>query len=106
MGGQLDGEAGRAQAPDHRVVVPEGRGTGFGPRLHEADRPGVAQQRIAGRDRALTHGRLPVSSVGRQSDFAENEIDEAIEEVILVGDVIVQRHRLDLELLADLAHAE
>ena len=42
----------------------------------------------------------------RQIDLAEHEIDHAVEEVVLVGHVVVQRHRLDPELVAEPAHAQ
>ena len=36
----------------------------------------------------------------RQVDLAEDEIDDAVEDLVLVGDVVVERHRLDAELAA------
>ena len=44
--------------------------------------------------------------LGGQVDLAEDEVDHAVEEVALVGDVVVERHRLDAEDLAELAHAQ
>ena len=39
-------------------------------------------------------------------DLADEDLDDAIQQVVLVPDVTVERHRLDAELLAELAHAE
>jgi hypothetical protein len=49
---------------------------------------------------------FPVAAGWRCTDLAEDKIDHAIEQVVLVGDVVVERHRFDAELLAELAHAE
>jgi len=38
--------------------------------------------------------------------FAENEIGKAVEDVVLVGDVVVEGHRLDLEFLSEPTHRE
>ena len=46
------------------------------------------------------------SPVRRQLDLAEDEVGDAVQEVVLVGDVVVERHRLDPELLPEPAHAE
>ena len=56
----------------------------------------IARRRIA----------VPSRPRGRQVDLAEDEIDDAVDELVLVGEVVVERHRLDPELLAELAHAE
>ena len=45
-------------------------------------------------------------SVGGQVDLAEDQVDHAVEDVVLVGDVVVERHRLDAELLREPAHRE
>ena len=79
---------------------------GCAARLHQADCPGVAREHFAGRDRPLAHGRLPVHSAWRQTDLGEHEIDHAVHDVALVAHVAVQRHRLDAQLLGELAHAE
>ena len=36
----------------------------------------------------------------------KTSVDHAVEELVLVGDVVVERHRLDPERFAELAHAE
>ena len=61
---------------------------------------------MADRYRSPAHSRLPVSTVRREVDLAEYEIDDAVQDVVLVGDVVVERHRLDLELLTEPAHGE
>ena len=43
---------------------------------------------------------------GGRLDLAEDDVDHPVEEVVLVGDVVVERHRLDAELLGELAHRE
>ena len=62
-----------------------------------ASRTEIARRRIAVFQSA--HRR-------RQLDLAEDEVDDAVDEVVLVGEVVVEGHRLDAELLAELAHAE
>ena len=53
-----------------------------------------------------THRRLPVGVREGRLDLAEDDVDHAVEEVVLVGDVVVERHRLDAERLAELAHGQ
>jgi hypothetical protein len=66
----------------------------------------VARQGGPDRDRPLTHRRPPAGRVGRQLDLAEHHVDEAVQQVCLAGDVVIQRHRLDPDGLAELAHAQ
>jgi hypothetical protein len=102
--GHLDREAGGAQAPEHRVVKPEvGRSVVCAP-LHQADRPAVPREGVPRRDRPRAQGRLPVAVRRRGFDLAEDDVDHAVEQVVLAGDVVVERHRLDAELLRELAH--
>jgi NADPH:quinone reductase-like Zn-dependent oxidoreductase len=42
-------------------------------------------QSLAGRDRPPAHGRLPVGVAGGQLDLAEDDVDDAVQEVGLVG---------------------
>ena len=44
--------------------------------------------------------------VGGHLDVAQDQVDDAVEDVVLVGHVVVQRHRLDPELLAEPAHGQ
>ncbi len=53
MGRRRHVEAGRSKIADHRVVVSQVGWTGIAPRLHQADGPPVARERLADRDRAL-----------------------------------------------------
>src|SRR4029077_21000513 len=66
----------------------------------------MAHQSLTYRNRALAHRRLPIGSGGGEVDLAEDEVDHAVEEVALAGHVVVERHRLDPEGVAELAHAE
>jgi len=59
----------------------------------------------AHRDRPLPQRLLPVPARG-QVDLGEDEVDHPVEQGLLAGDVVVQRHRLDPERLPELAHAE
>src|SRR6185295_17901058 len=45
-------------------------------------------------------------ALGRHLDLARHRVDDPVQEVVLVGHVVVERHRLDAELLTELAHAE
>jgi NADPH-dependent curcumin reductase CurA len=47
-------------------------------------------------------GRLSVRTVFGQVDLTENDVDNAIEDVVLVGRMVVQRHRLDPSSCASL----
>ena len=76
------------------------------PRLHEADRPAVTQQRVAKRDGPPAHRRPPVGRGRGQLHLGEDEVDDAVDDLVLVGEVVVEGHRFDAELLAQLAHAE
>lgn len=52
-----------------------------------------------------THRGLPVACVG-QLELARDEVDDAVQDLVLVRDVVVQRHRLDPELPGEPPHAE
>ncbi len=82
-----------------------GRSRG-GAGLHQSDRPAVAGQREAHGEGPLPHGPVPVVAGGGQVHLAEHQVDHTVEQVVLVGDVVVQGHRLDPEGLAEPAHAE
>ena len=53
-----------------------------------------------------SHGRLPIGGLRRWLDLPDHDIDDAVEDVLLVPDVVVERHRVDTERLAELAHAD
>ncbi len=67
---------------------------------------GWRQESFAGRDRPKTHGRLPAGSAGWQSDLAEDEVGDAVQDVLLARDVVVEGHRLDPELLPEPANGQ
>jgi hypothetical protein len=54
----------------------------------------------------LAQGRLPVPTGRGHVDLAEDDLDHAVEEVVLARDVVVERHRLDAELLREPAHRQ
>ena len=66
----------------------DGGGTPRGPRWRSPG-PGLATPRRSG-----------------GSDLGVRRIDHSVEHVVLVRDVVVQRHRLDAELVGDLPHAD
>jgi hypothetical protein len=66
----------------------------------------MAPQRLPGGLGPLPHRRFPVGSARGQVDLAEDQVDHAVEKLVLVGHVVVQRHGLDPEGFAELAHAE
>ena len=49
---------------------------------------------------------LPVGVLGRKLDLQQDDVDDAGQEVVLLGDVVVQRHGLDPEFVGELAHRE
>src|ERR1035437_7726846 len=66
----------------------------------------MALQRLARRDRPASHCRPPVVVDRGRLDLAEDDVDHAIEQLILVRHVLVERHRHHAELLREPAHAE
>ena len=66
----------------------------------------MAEERAAGREDPLPHRRLPVGSLERRVDLADDDVDQAAQELVLVGHVAVQRHRHDVEGLRELPHAQ
>ena len=106
VGGHRDVEASRAEAADDGIVMLKVRRAGVGSRLHDADRPPVAEECLADGDCPVAHGGLPVTVEGRHADLAEDDVDHGVDEVVLVGDVAIERHRPDAELLPEAAHGE
>jgi hypothetical protein len=66
----------------------------------------VPHQDRVRRERARSQGRLPAAADPRHADLARHQLHEAVEDVLLAGDVVVERHRLDLERLGEPAHRE
>src|SRR5450631_4341403 len=81
-------------------------GAGVRPRLHPADRPGVSAQDVSRGAGAISHRRLPLAAPRRQLDLPEHHIDHAVEDLVLVRDVVVQRHGFDLQAVRQPAHGE
>jgi hypothetical protein len=104
---QLDREAALAQDADDGVHIGQRRRPGLRTRLEQPRGPRVTQQGLArSEDRGLQAG-LPVRpGLARQVDFADDEVGDAPEQVVLVADMRIERHRLDAERLADPAHAD
>ena len=71
-----------------------------------ADGPAVTVEHLAGRDSPPAHRGLPVDVGRRQLDLAEDDVDHPVEELFLVGDVVVERHRACAELVCELAHRQ
>jgi hypothetical protein len=69
-------------------------------------RPSISPTAQRWRDRALAQLGLPVAAGGGRLDLGEDQVDHAVEQVAAVGHVVVQRHRLDAELLGQLAHRQ
>ena len=106
MGRQLNRETCVAEATENRVVMSQGCRAGRSSGLHQADGPGMPGKHRSRRLGPLPHRRLPVGADGRQFDLAENDVDHPVEDVVLVGHVVVQRHGLDAHLLRESAHGE
>ena len=49
---------------------------------------------------------LPVPAGGLDFDLADHDLDRAVQQLVLVLHVPVERHGLDAELLAEPAHAQ
>ena len=102
---QLLREAPLPKAAEHRVRVAHARAAEGLARHPEVCRPRMLKEHLVRRDHAPAHGRLPVVSVGSKVDLGRDEVDDAVDDLVLRGDVVVERHRLDAELLRDLPHA-
>jgi hypothetical protein len=106
VGRHLDGETGPAAACDHCLAVAQVRRARVRPRLHQADRPGVAHEDVAGRGRAPAHRLLPITLTRGQLDLGEHEVDHAVEQLVLVRDVVIERHGAGAEFATQPTHAE
>jgi len=104
--GHLGREASLPESSEQRLHIAESRWTDPGRRHHEVASPGMAQEDLMCRDGAPAEGRLPVAVLGGTLDLADDKIQDAIEDVVLVGQVVVKRHRLDAKPLRELAHRE
>ena len=59
-----------------------------------------------GGDVAVAQGWPPTGSGSRQRELRGDAIGDAREQLVLVGEVLVQGHRLDAELLSQAAHRD
>ena len=66
----------------------------------------MTPKRVVDRVRARPDRLLPVAVAVRQLPFGEHEVEHPVEQVLLVRDVAVERHRLEPELLAEPAHRQ
>src|SRR6478609_7117024 len=82
------------------------RGSGAGARLQQTDGPGVLLEAIAGRAGAPTHLRAPLALGVGQLDLLEHDVDQEVEELVLAGHVVVDRHRLGTELVGQRADGQ
>ena len=71
---------------------------GHGPRV-------PAQRRVHG-DRALADRARPVAGGRGGPALGEDEVEEAVDHVVLVRHVVVEGHRLEAEAFAELSHRQ
>ena len=97
-----------SQRAHHRVDVAGGREAEPVPRVHDPRCPRMPQHHAARREDARAQRDLPrgirvghVEPARRPLDLGEHEVDDAVEDRLLVGHVVVERHRLDAELLGE-----
>src|SRR3979411_1740803 len=70
------------------------------------ERPGMHAEVLAGREGPGADGGLPRGVRRRLRDLAHQEIDHATDDLLLAPNVVIERHRLDPEPLADSAHRD
>src|SRR3954451_18910285 len=102
---QVDRETAGPERPGHRVHVAQDRRGTPGARLDGLARPRVAQHHSTRREHALADAVLPIQRRIGRVELADDDVDHAVEQLVLVGDVLVQRHRDDPQLLRQAAHA-
>ena len=84
----------------------QGRRPRRAPFLEDAPGPGVAQHHPPGRHRLFAQLGLPVLAGGGRSISPTISSTTPSSRSSLLADVAVERHRIDAELLAELAHAQ
>ena len=91
------------------MVVQDGQDRGLA-RLEHGRRPLVPEQHPAGIENPFPNGQLPVivgtEFVDDVVDLLHHVLGDAVEDVFLVGDVVVERHRLGPDDLREAAHGE
>jgi hypothetical protein len=104
--GRLHREATGEERGQDRVDVGEGLRAGRSSLLEDTGRPRVAEHHVAGGNHDPAQALDPVIAGWRSLDLTDDDLGDAIEQVVLALDVAVDRHRVDTELLAELAHAQ
>lgn len=66
----------------------------------------MALQGLPRREDPLPERALPVGVAGRGFDLIDDDVDHAVQELFLVGNVLVERHRYDAQFLREVAHAQ
>lgn len=102
---QVGGEAAGQHLAGHGVHVAEHRRGPGGPGLDCAPHPGMTDERPPGGSHALGHRVAPVARIDRRLVADDDGVHHAREQVLLVGDVLVQSHRGDPEAGGEAAHA-
>ena len=70
---------------EHRVRVAQARAAERLPRHPVVRRPRMLEEHLVRRDHPLAHGRLPVGVVGSEIDLGRDEVDDAVDDVVLVA---------------------
>jgi hypothetical protein len=66
----------------------------------------MADQDLVGRYGRPSDRRLPVAAGRWQLDLRHHQLDDPLEDVVLVANVVIQRHRLHAQLLGQPAHRQ
>ena len=101
--GRVGREPGLAQPSEQRVHVAQPSGADAAGH-QQRRRPAVAPKSGVNRDRTSSNGLLPVSLRRGRLALGEDEVEDAVEQVVLVRHVVVEGHRLEAEHLAELPH--
>src|SRR5438034_1590366 len=103
---QLMREPAAEQVGDDRVVVAQHRGAQARRRRDETEHPGMPAKMLARRERAAADRRLPLGVRRWGRDLADQQVDDARGDLVLAPHVVVERHRLDHERVAEPAHGD
>ena len=66
----------------------------------------MGQQDPVRRDGPVPHRGLPVRPGRRHLDLADHQVRDAVQDRGLVGHVVIERHRLDAQLLGKPSHRQ
>jgi len=103
---QVDAQATGEEESGERVQVVEHGGGHRRPRLENGSRPCVAPQGVAGSEDPLPDVMLPLTSRGIADDLTDDGLDHAVEQIVFVRHVLVERHRHHPKLLGQASHAQ